>query len=85
MSKGCQGDKAAVRVLGSGRGAVQQARGHTACTCEVAELGDEHGGSRQRAARAPPPLGLADQNWLFQVGDFLVVLLFKGRKVLVLG
>lgn len=74
-----------MRVSGSARGAGQQARGHAACTCEVAELGDEHGGSRQRAARAPPPLGLADQNRLFQVGDFLVVLLFKGRKVLVLG
>lgn len=50
-------------------------------TREVAELRDEHGGSGQGAARATPPLGLADQHGLLQVGDFLVVLLLDTRSV----
>lgn len=51
------------------------------CTCEVAELRDEHGRARQCASGASPPLGLAHQHWLLQVRDFLVVLLLrrKGR------
>lgn len=49
-------------------------------TCEVAELRDEHGRARQAAPGAPPPLGLTHQHRLFQVGDFLVILLFERRK-----
>lgn len=50
------------------------------CTCEVAELRDEHGWARQGASRASPPLGLAYQHWLFQVCDFLVVLLLRRKE-----
>lgn len=50
-------------------------------TCEVAELRDEHGRAGQAASGTPPPLGLAHQHRLFQVGDFLVILLFERRKV----
>lgn len=49
------------------------------CTCEVAELGYEHGWAGQRASRASSPLGLAHQHWLLQVRDFLVVLLLRKR------
>lgn len=49
-------------------------------TCEVAELRDEHGRAGQAAPGAPPPLGLTHQHRLLQVGDFLVILLFKRRK-----
>lgn len=47
------------------------------CTCEVAELRDEHDWARQCASGASPPLGLAHQHWLLQVRDFLVVLLLR--------
>lgn len=49
-------------------------------TCEVAELRDEHGRAGQAAPGPPPPLGLTHQHRLFQVGDFLVILLFERRK-----
>lgn len=50
-------------------------------TCQVAELWDKHGRTWQDAARTSPPLRLTDQNRLLQVSDFLVILLFKGRKI----
>lgn len=53
--------------------------GGTLCTCEVAELRDEHSWARQGAAGASPPLGLAYQHWLLQVRDLLVVLLLRGK------
>lgn len=44
-------------------------------TCQVAELRNEHGGAGQCAPGTSPPLGLADQDRLLQVGDLLVILL----------
>lgn len=60
--------------LGMGR-----ENGEHLCTCEVAELRDEHSWARQGAPGASPPLGLAHQHWLLQVCDLLVVLL-SGRE-----
>lgn len=75
------GESQSARLRGSQRGWVGMSEGNggALCTCEVAELRDEHGRARQCASGASPPFGLAHQHRLLQVCDLLVVLLLKRK------